>query len=186
MIVLNSVQRVDSWGDQDDQMLARIVLKHIREGSTKKKAFEEAGNELERTVHACAFRWNNVLKERYESAVHLSKKAREAIMKQRGRIKVIEKNIPVSSVSVETPHQAAPIEKETTSPSLLDQLSAFLQEHEEIKKQIDVLKQENAALKAQLEQTENVKTKLEHNQKTMMDIMERMKQLTFPDELLAQ
>ena len=39
-------QRQDAWHEESDLLLADIVLRHIREGSTQLNAFEEAGNKM--------------------------------------------------------------------------------------------------------------------------------------------
>lgn len=57
--------RKDIWLENDDQTLAKIVLKHVEEGSTQTKAFIEAAGVLGRTKQACAFRWNAEVRKRY-------------------------------------------------------------------------------------------------------------------------
>jgi prespore-specific regulator len=74
--------RQDAWTEEDDLLLAETVLRHVREGSTQLNAFEEVGDKLNRTSAACGFRWNAVVRHRYEKALQLSKKQR----KQRQRI----------------------------------------------------------------------------------------------------
>jgi len=74
--------RQDAWTDEDDLLLAETVLRHVREGSTQLNAFEEVGDKLNRTSAACGFRWNAVVRHRYEKALQLAKKQR----KQRQRI----------------------------------------------------------------------------------------------------
>jgi prespore-specific regulator len=74
--------RQDAWTEENDLLLAETVLRHVREGSTQLNAFEEVGDKLNRTSAACGFRWNAVVRHRYEKALQLSKKQR----KQRQRI----------------------------------------------------------------------------------------------------
>ncbi|MHC0036569.1 RsfA family transcriptional regulator [Pseudoneobacillus sp. C159] len=74
--------RQDAWTEEDDLLLAETVLRHVREGSTQLNAFEEVGDKLNRTSAACGFRWNAVVRHRYEKALQLSKKQR----KQKNRI----------------------------------------------------------------------------------------------------
>ena len=38
--------RQDAWMTENDETLAEMVLRHVREGSTQLNAFEEAGDEL--------------------------------------------------------------------------------------------------------------------------------------------
>ena len=66
----------DAWSTDEDLLLAEVVLRHIREGSTQLSAFEEVGQRLSRTSAACGFRWNSTIRKKYESAIHLAKKQR--------------------------------------------------------------------------------------------------------------
>ena len=65
--------RQDAWTDEDDLLLAETVLRHVREGSTQLNAFEEVGDQLNRTSLACGFRWNAVVRYSYEQALQLAK-----------------------------------------------------------------------------------------------------------------
>lgn len=69
--------RQDAWSHEDDLLLAETVLRHIREGSTQLKAFDEVGDLLNRTSAACGFRWNAEVRQKYEQAVELAKKQRK-------------------------------------------------------------------------------------------------------------
>lgn len=69
--------RQDAWTPDEDILLAEIVLRHIREGSTQLKAFEEVGAELSRTAAACGFRWNSYVRKQYKSGIELAKKQRK-------------------------------------------------------------------------------------------------------------
>jgi prespore-specific regulator len=69
--------RQDSWSHEDDLMLAETVLRHIREGSTQLRAFEEVGDRLNRTAAACGFRWNAEIRRKYDKAIEIAKKQRK-------------------------------------------------------------------------------------------------------------
>jgi len=70
--------RSDAWSNKEDLVLAQIVLSHIKEGSTQLKAFEECGEQIERTPAACGFRWNSTVRKKYEDAIKSAKKYRQA------------------------------------------------------------------------------------------------------------
>ncbi len=74
--------RQDAWSSEDDLLLAETVLRHIREGGTQLQAFDEVGDELNRTSAACGFRWNAVVRNQYNEAIKLAKKQRKE-MKRR-------------------------------------------------------------------------------------------------------
>ncbi|MEN0651117.1 RsfA family transcriptional regulator [Caldifermentibacillus hisashii] len=69
--------RQDAWTEENDLLLAETVLRHVREGSTQLNAFEEVGDKLNRTSAACGFRWNAVVRHKYEKALQLAKKQRK-------------------------------------------------------------------------------------------------------------
>jgi len=71
--------RQDAWSHEDDLLLAETVLRHVREGSTQLDAFEEVGDKLNRTGAACGFRWNAIVRKKYEKAVDLAKKQRKQL-----------------------------------------------------------------------------------------------------------
>ena len=69
--------RQDAWSQDEDLLLAEVVLKHIREGGTQLHAFDEVGKRLSRTPAACGFRWNSFVRKQYRSGIELAKKHRK-------------------------------------------------------------------------------------------------------------
>jgi len=69
--------RQDAWSHEDDLLLAETILRHIRDGSTQVAAFDEVGDELNRTSAACSYRWNAEVRTRYVDAVEIAKKQRK-------------------------------------------------------------------------------------------------------------
>ncbi|RNA68757.1 RsfA family transcriptional regulator [Alteribacter keqinensis] len=90
--------RQDAWSKEDDLLLAETVLRHIREGSTQLNAFDEVGDALNRTSAACGFRWNAVVRNKYDDAIKLAKKHR----KERKR-RLAHDAKPVTTPSVSEP-----------------------------------------------------------------------------------
>lgn len=76
--------RQDAWLQQDDELLAETVLRHVREGSTQLSAFEEVGDALNRTAAACGFRWNAVVRQEYEGELSEAKKERKQTLRVLG------------------------------------------------------------------------------------------------------
>lgn len=64
------------WNEEQDILLAEVVLRHIREGSTAISAFEEVGKKLNRSAASCGYRWNNTVRLNYENAINAAKKYR--------------------------------------------------------------------------------------------------------------
>ena len=77
-----SVIRQDAWSSDEDLILAEVVLRHIREGSTQLAAFEEVGERLSRTSAACGFRWNSTIRKKYDAAIALAKKQRKKLKQE--------------------------------------------------------------------------------------------------------
>jgi prespore-specific regulator len=77
-----SPTRQDAWSQDEDLLLAEVVLRHIREGGTQLQAFEEVGKQLTRTAAACGFRWNSFVRKQYKSGIELAKKQRKELKKQ--------------------------------------------------------------------------------------------------------
>lgn len=69
----------NAWSDHDDSILARIVIQHIKNGSTQLKAFEEVGQTLSRTASACGFRWNSNVRKKYKQHIKAAKEYRQLI-----------------------------------------------------------------------------------------------------------
>ncbi|MBS4211956.1 MULTISPECIES: RsfA family transcriptional regulator [Neobacillus] len=76
-----SPTRQDAWSQDEDLLLAEVVLRHIREGGTQLQAFEEVGKQLSRTPAACGFRWNSYVRKQYKSGIELAKKQRKELKK---------------------------------------------------------------------------------------------------------
>lgn len=73
-----SHRRADGWNESSDTMLARIVIDHIRIGSTQLTGFRHAAEKLGRTPGACAFRWNSVVRQNFRAQIEDAKQFRKA------------------------------------------------------------------------------------------------------------
>lgn len=69
--------RQDAWTAEDDAILAEIVLRHIREGSTQLAGFNEASRKLGRTAAACGFRWNACVRKQQRPVIEVAKEERK-------------------------------------------------------------------------------------------------------------
>lgn len=163
--------RQDAWTDENDLLLAETVLRHVREGSTQLNAFEEVGDKLNRTSAACGFRWNAVVRHRYEKALQLAKKQRKQrqrmLGKEQGGKKKLLYSPPVPSLDEITyiPQTAEaetsiPVESEVVTPTLtnttvttspremnLEMVISYLQNLGSSNLQVDILRSENERLK---------------------------------------
>jgi prespore-specific regulator len=176
--------RQDAWTDENDLLLAETVLRHVREGSTQLNAFEEVGDKLNRTSAACGFRWNAVVRHRYEKALQLSKKQRKQRQRilgkdQGGKKKLLysptvgatEDLEPIQIASIPVKEEPAlsvemaaepyiPIYRQGTNLSL-DTVIDFLQNFNHSNLQNDALKSENERLKREINELRKQNAEME-------------------------
>ncbi|WP_338781788.1 RsfA family transcriptional regulator [Metabacillus sp. FJAT-52054] len=89
--------RQDAWTQDEDLLLAEVVLRHIREGGTQLAAFEEVGRHLSRTAAACGFRWNSYVRKQYKSGIDHAKRLRK---ESRGKLEPVKEAVKeITSVS---------------------------------------------------------------------------------------
>lgn len=79
MAAVSERARSDAWTDEDDAKLNAIVLRHIRNGSTRLAAFGDAAWTLHRTAAACGFRWNGRNRSRCADEVNEAERERLAV-----------------------------------------------------------------------------------------------------------
>ncbi|HLR43437.1 MAG TPA: RsfA family transcriptional regulator [Pseudogracilibacillus sp.] len=78
--------RQDAWSQEEDSLLAEIVLHYIENGDTQIEAFKEAAKQLQRTPAACGFRWNASIREKHEAEIARARSNKRT--KQKESIKV--------------------------------------------------------------------------------------------------
>lgn len=199
--------RQDAWSHEDDLLLAETVLRHIREGSTQLKAFDEVGDKLNRTSAACGFRWNAEIRQKYISAIDMAKRQRK---EKKRAMAQIDKHAVQEKVAVVSPIQQptnsfvfelnSDIETETPASSSseidLDNVIDFLQNLQKegipsVKSavQIEKLKQENEQMASELRNMEQelaeTKQKLatvQEDYNTFINLMDRARKLSLPGE----
>ncbi|WP_017436926.1 RsfA family transcriptional regulator [Saccharococcus caldoxylosilyticus] len=180
-------QRQDAWTEEEDLLLAETVLRHVREGSTQLNAFEEVGDKLNRTSAACGFRWNAVVRRRYEQALQLAKrqrKERQRLLGQQGGKKKLLYNPPVPSLAEigEITQLPEVVSSASESSSItLDQVISFLQtlktahrRHEVLTKENERLRKENEEMRAKNKELEKKIAKLEENSSTIQEDYETL------------
>lgn len=178
----NTKTRQDAWTEENDLLLAETVLRHVREGSTQLNAFEEVGDKLNRTSAACGFRWNAVVRHRYEKALELAKKQRKQrqrlLGKEQGGKKKLLYQPPVTLLDeedldiaqeygmlddtlVESISTPSTVNNNKDGQLTMSKVIAFLQTFQSNELQMDVLKRENERLKNEMRKLEEDKKELE-------------------------
>lgn len=183
--------RQDAWSQDEDLLLAEVVLRQIREGGTQLQAFEEVGKQLSRTAAACGFRWNSYVRKQYKSGIELAKKQRKEL-KKNTQVEALE---PVEEKQ-ENVQLAEPVAEKSDLIIEFEQLVGFLKELynaaessnqqkeelnqyegkiQDLEKQIYYLATENEKLSKEL------KT-IEQDYKALIEIMERARKMVVLQE----
>ncbi|WP_307872025.1 RsfA family transcriptional regulator [Priestia megaterium] len=200
--------RQDAWTEENDLLLAETVLRHVREGSTQLNAFEEVGDELNRTSAACGFRWNAVVRHQYEKALQLAKKQRKQRMRALGQEQGKKKLLytPPASVGHVEQMMSAPtatyslsetqVEKSSseelsmadvirflqTMPNQASNLQALQSENKRLMQENTELAKKNTELEKQIKHLEANATTIQEDYETLMQIMNRARKLALFDE----
>ncbi|MEH6944901.1 RsfA family transcriptional regulator [Bacillus sp. JJ722] len=179
-----SVSRQDAWTQDEDLILAELVLRHIREGSTQLNAFEEVGKRLSRTSAACGFRWNSYVRKQYNSGIELAKKQRKENKKLRLNEKVLED---------EKVEHDEPILSETLPDLKLDDVITFLVtlqrsstnkglEEVKLKQEIYMLAQENEELNKEVRDLEDRLHIVEDDYRALIEIMDKARKMVVSED----
>ncbi|MGG2095316.1 RsfA family transcriptional regulator [Bacillus sp. S13(2024)] len=188
--------RQDAWTGEEDLLLAETVLRHIREGSTQLKAFDEIGDQLNRTSAACGFRWNAEVRQNYEEAVQIAKKQRKELKRVQAtqQKQQISRLRPKKSVviDVEFSEELSPNQPSLTMQDVISFLQnveqnnprvAKLQtENETLRRQLEKLRNTNQELEKKLETLKNQQQSVQEDYETLVRIMDRARKLVILDE----
>ena len=158
--------RQDAWSEDEDLLLAEVVLRHIREGGTQLAAFEEIGIKLNRTAAACGFRWNSLIRKKYEAAIQIAKAQRQ---KRKYHRSYAHQQQPVNEqfdqqveFSENLGEQVTPISHE--EGLTFDHIIRFLKQQKQI---VQDLSKANRALLKQLEEKNRLIEEIEKENKKM-------------------
>ncbi len=189
--------RQDAWSHEDDLLLAETVLRHIREGSTQLRAFDEVGDVLNRTSAACGFRWNAEVRQKYEQAVELAKKQRKEKKREEAKQQPVfqpaeskpsykEENITHTYVEKEpTPYQQ-PVEETALDLSQIINFLKDLQKKSAVdhstQHEVKQLKQDNQRLTEQNQQLTRQLESMSDDYQALIQIMDRARKMVMFDE----
>ena len=191
--------RQDAWTQDEDLLLAEVVLRSIREGGTQLQAFEEVGKKLSRTAAACGFRWNSTIRKQYKTGIELAKKQRKEI-KKNSELEPKEQEFAIESSFIpnkETEGPSQMVEKEIVFEEILVYLNKLYERSQGLKEYEESLgtyKEKIIELEHKLKDvtTENIRLQkefytMENDYKALVEIMERArKMVVLKDEEYAQ
>ena len=175
--------RQDGWTEEDDRILAEITLRNIRDGSTQTKAFEEAGERLNRTAGACAFRWATVVKHQYQAAVDAAKRHAREMKKKRMQ----KRNINLEQISV-----VLEGDTEVDLDTVIRTIKVFKQkernyrtimrEYQRLEEENRLLRKENELLRREVNEMHKRNLQQEEDYKTLLHIVNRARKMSLIEE----
>nr|WP_307723636.1 RsfA family transcriptional regulator [Tenuibacillus multivorans] len=183
--------RQDAWSHEDDLLLAETVLRHIREGSTQLTAFEEVGDQLNRTAAACGFRWNAEVRRNYEKAIDLAKRQRKQLKQaEKHKLKGQSKLQTVNQNQTQPKPQTQSSGEHTTLDSIIAQLQELKSNEQrvtseelvQLKKENERLKEEKAQLESKIDKLNQDYQYLQEDYQTFIQIMDRARKMVVLDE----
>jgi RsfA family transcription factor len=176
--------RQDAWTQDEDVLLAEVVLRHIRDGSTQLKAFEEVGKKLSRTPAACGFRWNSYVRKQYQSGIELAKKQRKQLKSEYLKEKEANENSSASSFLTNgekiTADEMIAYLKEKFKKA--DQFDRIAKEKQLLEREIETLKMRIDEEQKQYEQLKTKYEQLEEDYRSLLYIMERARKLAVDEQ----
>ena len=191
-----SPTRQDAWSQDEDLLLAEVVLRHIREGGTQLQAFEEVGRHLSRTAAACGFRWNSYVRKQYKSGIELAKKQRKELKKhsanptEAGQSQGAE---PVSDFSKEEFTEAAwqlgfdeVLQYLQNLYQKAEASAAVLSDQEQSQEKIKEFEKKIADLTAENERLEKEFQALQADYRSLIEIMERARKMVVQEDRLQK
>ncbi len=169
-------RREDAWAENHDITLAKLVISHIKNGSTQLAAFEESASRLNRTAAACGFRWNKELRKQYEIEINNAKLDRNKQKQQKKEIHATISSVPRFD------------DNENISPRYDEAFRQIIKIAKDQAQKFDQLMQDNAKLRIEINELKRQKnnfdsTKTNENVatedlQTFLKIMNRARNLT--------
>lgn len=174
--------RQDAWSHEDDLLLAETVLRHIREGSTQLLAFDEVGDKLNRTSAAVGFRWNAIVRNKYEQAIELAKKQR----KERKRAQAMKPVRKVSTFDSEVQTREMNLQDVINYLKDLKEDRSKSSELRDLKERLESEKEalaiENENLKKELTSLKQKYSIVQEDYQSLIQIMERARKMVVLQE----
>ncbi len=183
--------RQDAWSHEDDVLLAETVLKHITEGSTQLRAFDEVGDELNRTSAACGFRWNAVVRNRYMKQIAEAKKERKE-RKRAASFSYYPQMRPMWSPQASIERMNQSLDSEMSLESVIEYLQTVMhtnaqsptlqRENEKLVKENKELELRNRELERELKKIKQDNSIIEEDYQSLIQIMNRARRMAILED----
>lgn len=186
-----AMKRQDAWTEGDDQVLAEVTLRHIREGGTQLSAFEEVAHRLGRTPAACGFRWNSTVRKSFEQAIQSAKKERQRRNRRTYRSVPIKEHLTESSPVYSIDHIIRYLRQYKHEMNEMRRLQKQLEkELAESESELQRLEKENEEMRLKLTHMQSDYHLVNDDYRMLLKIMERAKKMAYsesePSELVGK
>ncbi|MGD9678748.1 MAG: RsfA family transcriptional regulator [Vulcanibacillus sp.] len=180
--------RQDAWTEDDDLLLAEVTLRHVREGGTQLSAFEEVGRKLNRTAAACGFRWNSLVRKKYEAAIRIAKAQKQKRNYQKSYLDNVENINDSGNVNILRSDEDSLTydniinflkRQKTYNSDIYKNSRKFEKVMDEKNKEIEQLKIENNVLKEKVNYIETDYKVVNEDYKALVQIIDRARKLAF-------
>ena len=176
-VINMTATRQDAWTDQEDTLLANIVLHHIKNGSTQLQAFDEAGIKLKRTSAACGFRWNSNIRKQYHSDIKLAKEQKKK-RKFKNKTSLTEHSENEDKVQLEPNSLEDAVHFFKQIKTLITSINEYKDENEQLKAELTMLKREQADELEKVEEIESRYQKIQEEYYALISLLDQAKKIT--------
>lgn len=175
--------RQDAWTSEDDSILAEVVLKHIRDGSTQLAGFNEASRRLGRTAAACGFRWNACVRKLHRNGIETAKEERKERKSARVQAQLEGGDYDHPTATLMTWAQVLRFlrQEKNTAQQWASRWRAAERQSVEWREKFESLNREYRAIREAYDRLQQDYHTVMEDYRVMVQIMERARKATFLD-----
>ncbi|APH04272.1 hypothetical protein [Bacillus weihaiensis] len=170
-------KRQDAWSNEEDELLAKTILAHIREGGTQSAAYKVVGDKIDRTESACSYRWNSVIRKNYKEAIKEAKRKKNYI--RTSEEESVQDTSLLSTEQSNSVHQDKKVHSALTledcivflQQTLYQQSSSATDENSMLKEKNSFLRDQNNELVSKYNELIKEKEKLEKEYKVLIHVL---------------
>ncbi|AEJ43130.1 transcription factor, RsfA family [Alicyclobacillus acidocaldarius subsp. acidocaldarius Tc-4-1] len=176
--------RQDAWTTEDDEILAEIVLKHIKQGSTQLAGFNEAARRLGRTAAACGFRWNACVRKQQRYRIELAKEERKKNKSQRVQAQLEGGDADHPTATLMTWAQVLRFlrQEKNTAQEWASRWRSAERQLNEWKAKYEALEVDYKRVSEELRELKSTHDAITRDYKALMEIMERARKAALLDD----
>lgn len=182
------------WTEEEDQMIATMVLTSMEKGITLNGVFLHLSEKLGRTEKACRFRWYRELRPRYEASIELTKQQRrkkKPTPVKKKRFQPSFSSLDLDSLGTYLKEQQALYTKTfQENQQLKERIREKEELLEEVRKRMQEKEEENQRLKSEMlvmrKRIEGlgIKEEIIEDYQTMLEILTRARELALKEEII--